>query len=564
MSTTEISDETSIVNNLQNQFNEYKRKKLSVLKRCVNRALQLISQDLSENEDIPSDDQKSDQKSDDSLESSSEPKPNDQKNCLNTFLNDLYSKKESDNNYTDFDNSNKTNIKSKSKTNDRKSETEVSLKANRNIDSLLSKQISTKERYLCEPKLSFDDFGGISHVIEQIRKLMFHLRHPILYTTIGVDPPRGFLLHGPPGVGKTALVEAIAKDMSIPLLRCGATEIVAGISGESEAKIRELFSFAQSMKPCILFIDEIDSITQKRENASKEMERRIVTQLLTSLDSLGTNDSEGVMVIGATNRPDAIDPALRRAGRFDREISLGIPDQTARTEILKILCKNVKLIENFDFESLAHKTPGYVGADLKSLIRESAINALERILLLRKIDINSSFDSKQLNIEEIASILTIDINDFDIALKQIQPSSKREGFATVPDVTWADIGALSDIRQELQLSILAPIKYQKDVKALGLTTSVGILLCGPPGCGKTLLAKAIANESGINFISVKGPELLNMYVGESERAIRAVFSRARNSQPCVVFFDEMDALCPKRNDSEVQSFKAFVILFEFF
>lgn len=541
MSTTEVAEENSIVDHLQKKFPEYKRKKKSALKRSVIKTLQIMGEKLSDSDDISED---SDVLIDPKVTT------NDDNNHLNNIMNDFYIKKEKQN--KKVNDSSSTKVKD-SKKNEQKCETEANRKADRNIESLLSKQISLKEKYLCEPKLTFDDFGGIERVIDDIKRLMFHLRHPVLYTTIGVDPPRGFLLHGPPGVGKSAIVEAIAHDLSIPLLRCGATEIVAGISGESESKIRELFSLAKSMKPCILFIDEIDSITQKRENAAKEMERRIVTQLLTSLDGLASSDSDGVMVIGATNRPDSIDPALRRAGRFDREISLGMPDQRARNDILKVLCKNVKLSDNFDFDVLAHKTPGYVGADLKSLIREAAITALERVLLTHKLDINSSFDTQQLNPEELTSSLTILMEDFDKAVKQIQPSSKREGFATVPDVTWQDIGALKEIRQELQLSILAPVKYEKEVKTLGLSTSVGILLCGPPGCGKTLLAKAIANESGINFISVKGPELLNMYVGESERAIRCVFNRARNSQPCVVFFDEMDALCPKRNDSEVSS-----------
>jgi ribosome biogenesis ATPase len=547
-----FNDEESIVSYLQKTFPEYKRKKKSALKRCVNKGLQMINEEINGESDVQTDDSIQD-----IIESKLETN-----NALNKSLNELYANKIETNNSnklvdncldSDKNNSNSNKSFSKKSTN-RKSETEINSKADRNIDSLLMKQINLKERYLMDPKITFEDFGGISTVIEQIKKLMFHLRHPILYTTIGIEPPRGFLLHGPPGVGKTMIVEAIANDLKIPCLKCGATEIVAGISGESEEKIRELFNLAKSMRPCLLFIDEIDAITPKRENASKEMERRIVTQLLTSLDNLGSADSSGIMVIGATNRPDAIDPALRRAGRFDREISLGIPDEKARVDILKVLCNKVKLSENFDFQQLAHKTPGYVGADLKSLIRESAINALERVLLLQKIDINSSINNEEFNVEEISSVLSIEMNDFDVALKQIQPSSKREGFATVPDVTWSDVGALSDVREELQLSILAPVRYQEDVKSLGLSTSVGILLCGPPGCGKTLLAKAIANESGINFISVKGPELLNMYVGESERAVRSVFSRARDSKPCVIFFDEIDALCPKRNDSEVLSY----------
>ncbi|XP_054159646.1 nuclear valosin-containing protein-like [Oppia nitens] len=562
---SDVNDNQILVNQLQKTYSEYKRKKSSVLMKSVCKALEMIDNDLSS--DVMEDDI-----SGQSIDDITDPLPNDDINFMNNSLNDLYSTNSNQTNRNKLRDSSGQNItensghskynntrKSDKRSENSKTVSQTNNKADRNIDSLLTKQIQLKERYLCEPKLTFEDFGGIDNIVIQIKKLLFHLRHPTLYMTIGVDPPRGFLLHGPPGVGKTAIVEAIANDLKIPFLKCGATEIVAGISGESEGKIRELFSLANSLKPCILFIDEIDSITPKRENASKEMERRIVTQLLTSLDNLGTSDSQGVMVIGATNRPDAIDPALRRAGRFDREISLGIPDQKSRTEILKVITKSVKLCDNFDIESLAHKTPGYVGADLKSLIREAAINALERILLLQNIDINLSFDSNQMNIDNLTSLLTIDMCDFDSALKQIQPSSKREGFATVPDVTWSDVGALENVRKDLQLSILAPIRYEKDVKALGLTTSVGILLCGPPGCGKTLLAKAIANESGINFISVKGPELLNMYVGESERAVRSVFNRARNSKPCVVFFDEIDALCPKRNDSESSNASSRVV-----
>ena len=441
----------------------------------------------------------------------------------------------------------------------------------RAINAELEKQAKLRERYLLQPKVTFEDFGGIAEVVVELKRLLFHLRNAALYRQLGVDPPRGFLLNGPPGVGKSLLVEALAHDLQVPCLRCGATEIVAGITGESEEKIRELFALAKSLRPCLLFIDEIDAITPKRESAAREMERRIVTQLITSLDQLSASDGsgDGVVVVGATNRADALDPALRRAGRFDREITLGIPDERARLDILRVLCRRVKLAADFDFVSLAHRTPGYVGADMKSLIREAAIAALERHLPALK-SIATSAQSAIKREEEPAEdqqqqnpstepepaldeSFQIELADFEVALKQVQPSSKREGFATVPDVTWDDIGALSDVRESLQMSILAPVRYSLDVQRLGLSLSAGILLCGPPGCGKTLLAKAIANESGINFISVKGPELLNMYVGESERAVRAVFARARNSKPCVIFFDEIDALCPKRSDGDVSA-----------
>ncbi|RWS23812.1 nuclear valosin-containing-like protein [Leptotrombidium deliense] len=433
-----------------------------------------------------------------------------------------------------------------------KEESSAESTASKEINKVLLKQIELKERYLIQPKVTFEDLGGIKNVISDVMKMLFHLKHPELFQTLGIDNPKGLLLHGPPGVGKTVIVEAIANHLNIPCLKCGSTELIAGISGESEEKIRQLFMIAKSMEPCIVFIDEIDAITPKRESVSREMERRIVTQLITSLDNLG-NDSR-VLVIGATNRPDSIDPGLRRSGRFDREISIGMPDEESRLSILKVLCRNIKLCQDFNFELLAHNTPGYVAADLKSLIRESAICCLERVF---------GFESEaltcELNIEEMLPKLSIEMQDFDACLKHFQPSAKREGFATVPDVSWDEIGALKEVREELQMSIVAPIKYKEDIKALGLTTSVGVLLCGPPGCGKTLLAKAIANESGLNFISVKGPELLNMYVGESERAVRSVFLRASNSKPCVIFFDEIDALCPKRSDSEATNVNSRIV-----
>uniref|UniRef100_A0A8D0HJG8 Nuclear VCP like n=1 Tax=Sphenodon punctatus TaxID=8508 RepID=A0A8D0HJG8_SPHPU len=409
--------------------------------------------------------------------------------------------------------------------------------------------------------------------------MLIHVRHPEVYSHLGVVPPRGFLLHGPPGCGKTLLAQAIAGELELPMLKVAATEIVSGVSGESEQKLRELFDQAVVSAPCILFIDEIDAITPKREVASKDMERRIVAQLLTCMDDLNNLDATAqVLVIGATNRPDSLDPALRRAGRFDREICLGIPDEAAREKILKTLCRKLRLPASFDFHHLAHMTPGYVGADLMALCREAAMCTVSRVLI--KLEEQECKDIRtgesvigqgvEKGIEELDELqrllkllkeqdplaeeqlqkLCIEMNDFIDALSSVQPSAKREGFVTVPDVTWADIGALEDIREELTMAILAPVQNPEQFKVLGLTTPAGVLLAGPPGCGKTLLAKAVANESGLNFISVKGPELLNMYVGESERAVRQVFQRARNSAPCVIFFDEVDALCPRRSDRE--------------
>ncbi|XP_029790789.1 nuclear valosin-containing protein-like isoform X2 [Suricata suricatta] len=375
------------------------------------------------------------------------------------------------------------------------------------------------------------------------------------------------------------------KELDLPILKVAATEIVSGVSGESEQKLRELFEQAVSNAPCVLFIDEIDAITPKREIASKDMERRIVAQLLTCMDDLNTMAATAqVLVIGATNRPDSLDPALRRAGRFDREICLGIPDEASRERILQTLCRKLRLPETFHFRHLAHLTPGFVGADLMALCREAAMCAVSRVLMkLPEPQADPEMEAllpgggggdrigtkppsaaqdelqrllallrnQDLLSEEELQGLCIEMNDFTVALSSVQPSAKREGFVTVPNVTWADIGALEGVREELTMAILAPVRNPDQFRALGLVTPAGILLAGPPGCGKTLLAKAVANESGLNFISVKGPELLNMYVGESERAVRQVFQRARNSAPCVIFFDEVDALCPRRSDREM-------------
>uniref|UniRef100_A0A8D0CF48 Nuclear VCP like n=1 Tax=Scleropages formosus TaxID=113540 RepID=A0A8D0CF48_SCLFO len=425
----------------------------------------------------------------------------------------------------------------------------------------------TKAPELQHPSVTFEDIGGNEEMLKEVCKLLIHMRHPEVYQQLGVVPPRGFLLHGPPGCGKTLLAHAVAGEMALPLLKVSAPELVSGVSGESEQKLRELFEQAVTNAPCILFIDEIDAITPKREVASKDMERRIVAQLLTCMDDLNSLAvTAQVLVIGATNRPDSLDPALRRAGRFDREVCLGIPDEGARLRILKTLCRKLTLPTDFDFQLLARLTPGYVGADLMALCREAAMNAVNRALFqLKQKDLqlvdgpavfrSAYFDRQSddfclLPQDELCSLLSllksdtalsgeqlsnlcILMSDFQESLSCVQPSAKREGFATVPDVTWADIGALQDIREELTMAILAPVRSPEQFKALGLTAPAGVLLAGPPGCGKTLLAKAVANESGLNFISVKGPELLNMYVGESERAVR-----------------QIDALCPRRSGHE--------------
>ncbi|CAF3344919.1 unnamed protein product [Rotaria sp. Silwood1] len=410
--------------------------------------------------------------------------------------------------------------------------------------------------------ITFGDFAASDSFKENLIRRIYFILRPEGFIQNGKTPPRGFLLHGPPGVGKSLLAQALAGELNLPILKTTSTELVSGISGDSEYKIRKLFDQAKRHSPCILFIDEIEAISQRRESASKDMERRIVTQLLACLDELSHLPMTRVVIIGSTNRPDSLDPALRRAGRFDHEIALGIPNENERRRILTMMCQKLTSLDStFDLDEIVLKTPGFVGADLSALIDEALVAALNRKM-------NTDLNTNQSMIEWVkqkihepeteqqnssSNSYTITMNDFRIALKSVQPSSKREGFATVPDVTFDDIGALKDVREELSMAILASIRHPTLYDRFGFVRSPGVLLVGPPGCGKTLLAKAIANESGINFISVKGPELLNMYVGESERAVRQVFQRARDSNPCVIFFDEIDALCPRRTAHDTGS-----------
>lgn len=395
--------------------------------------------------------------------------------------------------------------------------------------------------------------------------------HPEIYKTTGVEPPRGVLLHGPPGCGKTTIANALAGDLKVPFISISAPSVVSGMSGESEKKIRELFEEARALAPCIIFFDEIDAITPKREGAQREMERRIVAQMLTSIDELSLDKTNGqpVIIIGATNRPDSLDPALRRAGRFDREICLNVPNEASRLHILKKMSSNLKIDGTLDFAVLAKATPGYVGADLKALTTAAGICAIKRIFSNLTLQSDPSLIADKettlstiqkfllrhptpLTTEQLAP-LAITYEDFLTALPTIQPTAKREGFATVPDVSWDNVGALSRIRIELNMAIVQPIRNPGIYERVGIHAPAGVLMWGPPGCGKTLLAKAVANESRANFISIKGPELLNKYVGESEKAIRQVFTRARASVPCVIFFDELDALVPRRDSSLSES-----------
>jgi ribosome biogenesis ATPase len=478
-----------------------------------------------------------------------------------------------------------------------------------------SKRFKDKSERVSTSSVTLKDLGGIDKIIEQVLEIIaMPLAHSEVYSHIRTETPRGVLLHGPPGCGKTMLANAIANELGVPFISVSAPSVVSGMSGESEKKLRDIFDEAKSLAPCIVFLDEIDAITPKRESVQREMERRIVAQLLTCMDDVSLEKTGGkpVIIIGATNRPDAIDSALRRGGRFDREICMSVPDEDSREKILRTICSKLRLEGSFDYKKLARMTPGYVGADLHGLVAAAGVAAIKRIFsdltsspaalvdtklndstVVEVLDENSvtedvemktpdeTIDAKSvtevvpavastkedpvnviqnflkahpnpLSAEELEP-LAVTFEDFATALPTVQPSSKREGFATVPDVNWEDVGALDHVREELEYAIVEPIKNPELYKSVGVNAPSGVLLWGPPGCGKTLLAKAVAHESQANFISVRGPELLNKYVGESEKAVRQVFVRARASVPCVIFFDELDALVPHRDDTNSES-----------
>jgi ribosome biogenesis ATPase len=420
--------------------------------------------------------------------------------------------------------------------------------------------------------ISLENLGGVDDVIEELNELVaMPMLYPDTYLRTGIQPPRGVLLHGPPGCGKTMIANAFAAEIGVSFIPLSAPSLVAGMSGESEKKIRDIFEEAKRMAPCLVFIDEIDVIMGKRESAQREMEKRIVAQMLTCMDEMALEKTGGkpVIIIAATNRPDSLDPALRRAGRFNKEINLGVPNELAREKILRALTQKLTLPEDFAYRSLAKLTPGFVGADLNDVVSVAGTEAMKRMMAVLKqrtatiMDLDTSFLDATLppSLLILRSLVahagesspdgdfSITYQDFLTAIPKVQPSAKREGFATIPDTTWSHIGALHEVREQLEMAIVEPIKRPESFARVGITAPTGVLLWGPPGCGKTLLAKAVANESKANFISIKGPELLNKYVGESERAVRQVFERARSSVPCILFFDELDALVPKREDS---------------
>ncbi|KQC09951.1 MAG: AAA family ATPase, partial [Methanolinea sp. SDB] len=383
----------------------------------------------------------------------------------------------------------------------------------------------------------YEDIGGLGRELEMVREMIeLPLRHPEIFERLGIEPPKGVLLYGPPGTGKTLIAKAVANEVDAHFITLSGPEIMSKYYGESEGKLREVFEEAQENAPTILFIDEIDSIAPRREETKGEVERRVVAQLLSLMDGLKARGQ--VIVIAATNIPDAIDPALRRGGRFDREIEIGIPDKKGRMEIFQVHTRGVPLAEDVNLEQYADTTHGFVGADIALLVKEAAMHALRKII--PKIDIEEEIPG------ELLEDLRVTSDDFDQAKKHVEPSAMREVLVEIPSVRWKDVGGLDEVKSELQEAVEWPLKYPDVFEKLKTSPPKGILLFGPPGTGKTLLAKAVANESKVNFISVKGPELLSKWVGESEKGVREIFRKARQASPSIIFFDEVDALVPKR------------------
>jgi transitional endoplasmic reticulum ATPase len=395
------------------------------------------------------------------------------------------------------------------------------------------------------PRITYEDLGGLTKEIQKIREMIeLPLRHPEIFERVGIEAPKGVLLYGPPGTGKTLLAKAVANETNSNFYSIAGPEIMGKYYGESEERLRGIFKEAQEHAPSIIFIDEIDSIAPKREEVSGELEKRIVSQLLTLMDGLEPRGK--VVVIAATNRPDALDPALRRPGRFDREIEIGIPDEKSRLEILQIHTRGMPMEPDVKLEEMARVTHGFVGADLQALGKEAAILAVRRVIP------EISMDETKVPVKTLNKI-KVRMQDFQDALRDVQPSAMREVLVQVPNVKWEDIGGLKSVKEELTEAVEWPLKYGKLFLKGDVKPPKGILLYGPPGTGKTLIAKAVANESEANFISIKGPELISKWVGESEKGVREVFRKARAAAPCVIFFDEVDAIAPRRKSGETDS-----------
>ncbi len=395
------------------------------------------------------------------------------------------------------------------------------------------------------PRITYDELGGLRNEVQKIREMVeLPMRHPELFDKIGVEAPKGVLLYGPPGTGKTLLAKAVAGETNAHFISLSGPEIMGKYYGESEEKIREIFNQAEENSPSIIFIDEIDSIAPKRDEVSGEVEKRIVSQLLTLMDGMKSRGK--VVVIAATNRPDSIDPALRRPGRFDREIEIGIPDDEGRFEILSIHTRGMPIDNKVDLKQISKTTHGFVGADLEVLSKEAAMSSLRRIL--PEIDLDEDKISS-----EILQKIEISNEDFRDALKEVRPSALREVQVQIPNVSWDDVGGLDELKEELREAVEWPIKHKEAFDYVDVNTPKGILLHGPPGTGKTLIAKALAKMTESNFISIKGPELLSKWVGESEKGVREIFRKARQAAPCIIFLDEVDALVPRRGSGGSES-----------
>ena len=403
--------------------------------------------------------------------------------------------------------------------------------------------------------VTYEDVGGLDREIQRVREMVeLPLRHPSLFKRLGIDPPKGILLRGPPGCGKTLLARAVANESEAYFISINGPEIMSKFYGESEKKLRKIFIDGEEKSPSIIFIDEIDAIAPKRENVTGEVERRVVAQLLALMDGLHSRGK--VIVIGATNRPNSLDPALRRPGRFDREIEIKVPNEKGRREVFQIHTRNMPLDKKISLKDYANITHGFVGADIMAVCREAAMAALRRYL--PKIDLDSEMIDPEL-LEQIE----ITKADFEEALKEVMPSGIREVFVEIPNVSWDQIGGLEELKQKLIEAVDWPLSHPKIFERMGINPPRGILLYGPPGCGKTLLARAVAHESKANFISIKGPELLSKYVGESEKAIREIFRKAKMAAPCIIFFDEFDSIAPSRGRHTTDSGVSEKVLSQF-
>jgi len=404
---------------------------------------------------------------------------------------------------------------------------------------LNSKAVEVSDDKVLE--VTYEDIGGLTEEIKKIREMVeIPLKHPEIFEKLGIEPPKGVLMHGPPGTGKTLLAKAVANESDANFILLNGPEIMSKFYGESEKKIRDIFDEAEKTAPSIIFIDEIDAIASKREEAVGEVERRVVSQILTMMDGLKSRGK--VIVIGATNRINAIDPALRRPGRFDREIAINVPDKNGRLQVLKIHTRGMPITKRVNLDELASVTHGFVGADVEALTKEAAMNVLRKFLPELKVEKDEKISP------EVLEKLKVDHEDFMEALKTVRPSAMREVLVETPNIKWEDVGGLENVKQELKEAVEWPLKHAESFKRMGIRPSRGLLLYGPPGTGKTLLAKAVAKESEANFINIKGPSLLSMWVGKSEEGVRKVFERARQVAPCIIFFDEIDSLANRRGE----------------